>query len=305
MTTRLRIAVTGATGLVGSALVPFLIAHGHSVQVISRSSSKDSGGEGRITWDPARGQLDAAALEGVDAVIHLAGASVAKRWSAAHKREILVSRVDSTRLLATTLAELRTPPRVLVTASGIGWYGPHTDDDARTESAPAGTDFLAGVCRAWEAAADPARAAGIRIAHARIGMVLSARGGALTAMLPAFRAGVGGPIGGGRQWQSWIHLDDLVAVLHHAVIDPTIAGPLNAVAPSAVRQAEFAATLGRVLHRPAFLPLPGFVVSLMFGEMGRSLLLGGIRASSARLIKDGFVHRFGNLESALQVEVGR
>ena len=229
-TTPLRIAVTGATGLVGSALVPLLTTLGHTVLTLSRSA-----GPGRILWDPARGQLDAAALDGVDAVIHLAGASVAKRWSAAHKHEILASRVDSTRLLATTLAGLRTPPRVLVVASGIGWYGPHHDDRARTEDDPAGTDFLAEVCRAWETAANPARAAGIRTVHARIGMVLSARGGALTAMLPAFRFGAGGPIGGGRQWQSWIQLEDLIDVLHRAVMDPALSGPLNVVAPDAVR----------------------------------------------------------------------
>lgn len=299
-TPALRIAVTGATGLVGSALVPFLIAGGHSVQVLSRH-----GGDGHIVWDPAHGQLDAAALEGVDAVIHLAGATVAKRWSATHKHEILSSRVDSTRLLSTTLAGLRSPPRALVVASGIGWYGPQDDDDARDESAPAGADFLAGVCRSWEDAADPARAAGIRTVHARIGMVLSTRGGALAAMLPAFRAGIGGPIGNGQQWQSWIHLDDLVAVLQRTVIDPSISGPLNAVAPGAVRQREFATTLGRVLRRPAFLPLPGFAVSLLFGEMGRSLLLGGIRASCARLTATGFTHRHGELEEALRFELGR
>lgn len=299
-TPALRIAVTGATGLVGSTLVPFLVAAGHSVLVLSRR-----GGDGRIEWDPEHGRLDAAALEGVDAVIHLAGATVAKRWNAARKREILSSRVDGTRLLCTVLASLRQPPRVLATASGIGWYGPQTDDLARDETAPAGTDFLADVCRAWEAAADPARAAGIRTVHARIGMVLSARGGALTEMLPAFRAGVGGPIGGGRQWQSWIQLDDLINVLHHAVMDPSISGPLNAIAPNAVRQAEFATTLGRVLRRPACLPLPGFVVSLLFGEMGRSLLLGSIRATPTCLTVAGFNYRFSDLESALRFELGR
>lgn len=297
---RLRIAVAGATGLVGSALVPFLTTGGHTVQVLSRQP-----GDGRIVWDPARGRLDAAALEGIDAVIHLAGANVARRWSAAHKGEILASRVDSTRLLAGALAGLRRPPRALVVASGVGWYGPHADDLARDESAPAGTDFLAGVCSAWEAAAEPARAAGIRTVHARIGMVLSARGGALRAMLPAFRAGVGGPLGGGRQWQSWIQLDDLLDVLHQAVMDPALSGPLNAVAPGAVRQAEFAATLGRVLRRPAFMPLPGFVVALLFGEMGRSLLLGGIRAAPARLEAASFAWRFSDLEAALRFELGR
>jgi uncharacterized protein (TIGR01777 family) len=297
---RLRIAVAGASGLVGSALVPFLTTGGHQVLVLSRR-----GGDGRIAWDPAAGRLDAAALEGVDAVIHLAGEPVARRWSAARKRAILASRVDSTRLLATTLAGLRRPPRALVVASGVGWYGPHDDDGARDESAPAGGDFLAGVCRAWEAAADPARAAGIRTVHARIGLVLSARGGALGAMLPAFRLGAGGPVGGGRQWQSWIQLDDLVDVLHRAVMDPALAGPLNAVAPAAVRQREFAATLGRVLRRPAWAPLPGFAVSLLFGEMGRDLLLGGIRVAPQRLAAAGFAWRFTDLEAALRFELGR
>jgi uncharacterized protein len=294
----LTIAITGASGLVGSALVPFLTTGGHRVRTIGRSDAD-------IRWNPAAGTIDAAALAGVDAVIHLAGENVAQRWNAAAKQRIRDSRVQGTGLIARTLAALPTPPPVLVVASGIGAYGTHSDDVARDESAPFGNDFLAGVCRDWEAAAEPSRAAGIRVVHLRIGMVISAAGGALAKMLPAFRAGAGGPIGNGQQWQSWIHRDDLIDVLHRAVMDQRLRGIVNAVSPQTLRQREFAATIGRVVRRPTFAPLPGFVVSLLFGEMGRSLLLAGTRAAPAALTTLGHRWRFADLESALHFELGR
>lgn len=294
----LTIAITGASGLIGSALVPFLTTGGHRVLTIGRSGAD-------IRWDPARGTLDGNALEGVDAVIHLAGENVAQRWSAAAKQRIHDSRVAGTSLIARTLAGLKRPPAVLVCASGIGAYGTHEDDRERDEQAPFGTDFLAGVCRAWEDAAVPAHVAGIRVATVRIGMVVSAAGGALAKMLPAFRAGAGGPIGNGRQWQSWIHLDDLIDVVHRAVMDPQLSGIVNAVAPQSLRQREFAALIGRVLRRPTFAPLPAFAVSLLFGEMGRNLLLAGTRAAATRLTSLGHRCRFPDLESALRFELGR
>jgi uncharacterized protein len=296
--TPLTIAVTGANGLVGSALVPFLTTGGHRVLTIGRRDAD-------VRWDPAAGILDVVRLEGVDAVIHLAGENVAQRWSASAKARIRDSRVQGTALIARTIASLAKPPRVLVMASGVGAYGTHADDAKRSEDAIFGDDFLAGVCRDWEGAADPARAAGIRVVHARIGMVLSLAGGALAKMLPAFRLGAGGPIGDGRQWVSWIHRDDLVDVLHRAVFDERLSGPVNAVSPQTVRQREFAAALGRVMRRPAFAPLPGFVVSALFGEMGQSLLLGGTRAAPTRLKAVKHPWRFSDLESALRFEFGR
>ena len=294
----LKVAVTGASGLVGSALVPFLTTGGHQVRTIGR-------GNADIRWDPALGLLDAAPLDGIDAVFHLAGESVAQRWTAAAKKRILDSRVQSTALIARTVAALKHPPRVLVVASGIGACGTHDDDGERDENAPFGNDFLAGVCREWEAAADPARAAGIRVVHVRIGMVVSAAGGALTKMLPAFRLGAGGPIGSGQQWQSWIQLDDLIGVLQRAMMDDRLSGPVNAAVPQTLRQRDFAHTIGRVLHRPTFAPLPKIAVSLMFGDMGRSLLLSGIRAKPAKLTALGHRWSFPELESALRFELGR
>ncbi|HEX3135821.1 MAG TPA: TIGR01777 family oxidoreductase, partial [Planctomycetota bacterium] len=224
----LTIAITGAGGLVGSALVPFLTTGGHRVRTIGRGAAD-------IRWDPARGILDAQALEGVDAVIHLAGENVAQRWSPAAKAGIRDSRVQSTTLIARFIAVLRKPPRVLVMASGVGAYGTHADDAKRSEDAAYGSDFLAGVCRDWETSADPACLAGIRVVQVRIGMVVSAAGGALAKMLPAFRISLGGPIGSGNQWQSWIHRDDLIDVLHRAVMDDRLSGAVNAVAPQTLR----------------------------------------------------------------------
>jgi hypothetical protein len=213
--------------------------------------------------------------------------------------------VQSTTLIARFIAVLRKPPRVLVMASGVGAYGTHADDAKRSEDAAYGSDFLAGVCRDWETSADPACLAGIRVVQVRIGMVVSAAGGALAKMLPAFRMGLGGPIGSGNQWQSWIHRDDLIDVLHRAVMDDRLSGAVNAVAPQTLRQREFATTIGRVLRRPACAPLPAFMVSVLFGEMGRSLLLGGIRAAPTRLSALRHRWRFDALEAAVRFEFGR
>lgn len=290
-----RVAISGASGLVGQALTAFLRAGGHSVVPLVRG-----GGDG-ITWDPRAGELDPASLVGVDAVVHLAGEPIGGRWSEDKKRRIVESRELGTRLVASAMAQALPDggPRVLVSASAIGYYGDRGEAPV-DEDSPAGEGFLAEVCQTWEAATESAQRAGIRTVCVRIGIVLDAAGGALAQMLTPFKMGVGGPVGRGDQVLSWIGLDDLVGVLHRAIWDDALVGPVNAVAPNAVTSREFAKTLGRVLRRPAFLPLPAPVVRGLFGEMGQALLLDGARVLPRRLEQRG--HRFDApaLEDALR-----
>jgi uncharacterized protein (TIGR01777 family) len=297
------IAVTGASGLVGSALVPFLRGQGHRVLTISRRPR----GPDQIGWDPDRGQLDPSALEGLDATVHLAGEPIGVRWTAARKRRILESRVRGTRLLAETLARLARPPRVLVSASGVGIYGNRgdtivTEDTLPSEAAP---DFLVEVAREWEAATQPARAAGIRVVHLRLGMVLSPAGGALGRMLPLFRSGFGGPLGSGRQWVSWVAIDDVMGAVAHALMTGDLNGPVNVTAPEPVTNRVLAKTLGRVLGRPALLPAPAAALRLVFGEMADAALLGSQRALPVRLLGSAYRFRFPSLEPALRSLLGR
>ena len=299
----LRIAITGATGLVGSHLVPYLQGGGHTVHRLVRRAP--AAGSADIQWDPATGTIDAAALEGVDAVIHLAGENVGARWSPARRAAILESRVKGTALLARTLAGLARKPRVFVSASAVGFYGYAGGDQAFDDTAAQGGGYLAEVCRAWEAAAEPARAAGIRVVHPRIGVVLSAEGGALGKQLLPAQMGAGGPIGTGRQWLSWIALDDVLAGLLHLVTHDDLAGPVNLVAPHPVPQRTFARTLGHVLGRPAVLPLPAFAVRAAFGEMGEEVLLGGQRVVPTALLASGYAFFRPDLEGALRAELGR
>ena len=295
---RLRIAVTGATGLVGGALVPALLAAGHRVDRLSRRPP--AAGTTDIQWDPARGQLDPRALEGVDAVVHLAGESIAAgRWTAAVKERVRRSRVDGTRLLAETLGRLTRRPRVLVAASAVGYYGNRSDTLLTEESSP-GSGFLAEVCREWEAAADPAGVAGIRVVHPRLGVVLAGQGGALPRMALPFRLGAGGVIGSGRQYWSWIGLADLARVIELCLALETLAGPVNAVAPAPVTNREFTRVLGRVLGRPTLVPLPALAVRLLLGEMGQALLLDSARVLPRRLERAGFRFRHPELEGALR-----
>jgi hypothetical protein len=299
----LRIAVTGATGLVGGALTESLRAAGHRVDRIGRGAPRP--GTTDIRWDPGQGALDPRALDGVDAVVHLAGESVAAgRWTPARKTAIRDSRVAGTRLLAVTLAGLRPPPGVLLSASAIGIYGDR-GDEALDETAAPGRGFLAEVAQAWEAATGPARTAGIRVVTLRIGMVLARSGGALGQMLVPFRLGLGGVVGDGRQPVSWIARDDLVGAIQHLLRAGQVAGPVNGVAPSPVTNREFTRTLARVLGRPALVPLPAPAVRLLFGEMGQALLLGGARVVPRRLLDSGFVFRHPGLEDALRAELGR
>lgn len=295
----MRIAVSGATGLVGQAVVQRLRREGHDVARLVRDASRAA--EGDIVWSPQAGTLNSAALEGIDAAVHLAGESVAGRWTAEKKRRILDSRVKGTGLLARTLAGLRRPPRVLVQASAVGFYGDR-GDEVITEDSAAGTGFLPEVARQWEGASAPADEAGIRVALLRFGIILSARGGALRQMLLPFRLGVGGTLGDGRQWMPWISDDDAVEVVMRALEDERLRGPVNAVAGS-VRNADFTAALGRALHRPTVLPVPGFALRLLFGEMADEGLLAGQHVEPARLRELGHVFRHPTVDDALAAAV--
>ncbi len=293
-----RVVVTGASGLVGTALCTLLRTRGHHVDRLVRRPARPEAGE--IRWDPAHGSIDAASLEGTDLVVNLAGESIAAgRWTPARKRAILESRTQGTRLLCETLARLDRRPQALVSASAVGYYGDRGEEWVTEESA-AGAGFLADVCKQWEAATLPAREAGIRVVNLRIGVVLSTAGGALARMLPTFRFGLGGRLGAGRQYMSWITLDDLVAAIEHLLFASQTAGPVNAVAPNPVTNAQFTKTLGRILRRPTFLSMPAFAVRLALGEMGEAVLLSGVRAKPARLLADGFSFRDHELEPALR-----
>jgi uncharacterized protein (TIGR01777 family) len=300
---RLRVAVTGATGLVGGALVPVLRAAGHRVDCLSRRPPE--AGSTDIEWDPARGRLDPRALEGVDAVVHLAGERIAAlRWTGSVKERIRRSRVDGTRLLAETLGRLTRRPQVLLSASAVGYYGDRGEAPL-TEESPPGSGFLAEVCREWEEAADPARAAGIRVVHPRLGVVLAGQGGALPRMVLPFRLGVGGVIGSGRQYWSWIEVGDLVRAIELCLALDALAGPVNAVAPAPVANREFTRILGRVLGRPTLVPLPALAVRLLLGEMGQALLLDSARVLPRRLERAGFRFRHPGLETALRAALAR
>ncbi|MHB8837442.1 MAG: TIGR01777 family oxidoreductase [Gemmatimonadaceae bacterium] len=292
----MRIGVTGASGFLGGALVPALRAAGHDVVRIGRGADSD------ISWDPDAGRLDAASCAGIEAFVHLAGANVGARWTSEHKRSIRESRVLGTSLIARTAAALTPRPRVLVSASAIGIYG-DVGDAVCDEQAPVGRDFLAEVGAAWEAAADPARAAGIRTVHLRFGVVLARQGGALSRMLPVFRLGGGGTLGSGRQWMSWVSLDDVLRIVPFALERDDLGGAVNAVAPDPVTNAEFTRALARAVHRPALFPVPSFALKLMFGEMAEGTLLVSQRVVPRRLLAAGYEFRHPSLDSALRAAV--
>jgi uncharacterized protein (TIGR01777 family) len=300
---KMKILISGASGLIGSALVPFLTTGGHTVARLTRGGS--AAPPNAITWDPIRGVIDAAALEGFDAVVHLAGENIASgRWTAEKKARIYDSRIEGTKRLVQALTGLTRPPQVLVAASAIGYYGDRGADVVDEDSA-AGSGFLADVVREWEAATRPAAARGMRVVNLRFGVVLSAAGGALATMLPPFRLGAGGPIGGGAQYMSWVAIDDVIGAVLHALSTPSLSGPVNVVAPRPVPNLEFTKTLGRVLSRPTVMPLPAFAVKLAFGEMGKELLLASTRVDPRRLTQSGYEFRFPELEPALRHVLGR
>ena len=291
----MKIAVTGASGLIGSALVPSLRRGGHEVvRLVRRGSSAPD----EVMWDPGAHRLDPAALADVDAVVHLAGAGVGdRRWTSSYRRTVLRSRVDGTTTVARALAEADPRPRVLLSGSAIGWYG-DTGDRVVDESSPSGEGFLAEVCRQWEGATAPAEQAGVRVAHLRTGVVMAAHGGALAQQLPLFRLGLGGRLGSGRQWVSWISLPDQVRAMEF-LLTADVAGPVNLVAPEPVTNAELTRTLGQALHRPAVLPVPGLALRLALGEFAEEAVLAGQRVVPRVLAEAGFTPLHPDLPQAL------
>ena len=295
------VAISGASGLVGSALASRLARSGHRVVRLVRR--RRAVGPDEVSWDPASRTIDADRLSGVDAVVHLAGENIASgRWSSAKMKRIRDSRVEGTRLIAETLAGLSRPPATLINASAVGYYG-NREDETIVEGSSPGSGFLAETCIAWESATEPAALSGLRVVLLRIGVVLSPEGGALRRMLPVFRLGLGGRLGHGRQFVSWIALEDLVEVIARLLSDAAVDGPVNAVAPVPVRNREFTRILGAVLRRPAVLPVPAPLIRLALGRMGRELLLQGARVFPAKLEQAGFEFRHGELTSALRTQL--
>lgn len=299
----LTVAITGAGGFVGSALRHFLTTGGHVVRPIVRRKPDRSRGE--IHWDPMENRIEAERLEGVDAVVHLAGESISgSRWTPAKKDAIRKSRVLGTRALVAALNRLRRPPAVLVSSSAVGFYGARGVERVTEETRPGG-GFLAEVCQAWEAEANQARRSGIRVVNLRTGLVLSPAGGALGTMLLPFKLGVGGRLGTGRQYVSWIDHDDLVALIFHALTTNSLRGPVNATAPHPVSNAAFATVLGRVLKRPTVVPTPSLAIHALFGEMGKALLLEGARVLPETAVREGFEFFFPGVEESLAFQLGR
>ena len=299
----MRVAVTGSSGFIGGALVAKLARQGHDVTRLVRRPA----GPNEASWDPADGTIEAEKLEGHDGVVHLAGAGIGDhRWTDDHKRTVLESRVHGTTLLARTLAGLSAPPKVLVSGSAVGFYGYQGGDERLTEASPQGSGFLADVVGAWEGSTAPAADAGIRVALARRGVVLSPKGGALKKRLLPFKLGVGGRLGTGRQWLSWISLDDEIAALIHLLGADGGRGPVNVTSPEPVTNAEFTATLARVLRRPAFMPVPNAALYALFGrQMTEEMVLGGQRVLPAVLQESGFAFAYPTLEEALRRMLGR
>ena len=279
-------------------MVRRLQAGGHQVTRLVRGTPK----AGDIRWDPM-GAVDLAQLEGCDAVVHLAGESIAGRWTPAKKSRILNSRVQGTMTIAAALARLQQKPKVLVSASAIGYYGSR-GDEMLDESSASGNDFLPEVARQWESATEPAARAGIRVVLVRFGVVLSGEGGALAKMLTPFKMGVGGRVGSGKQWMSWVSLDDVAGAIEHAINSSALRGPVNVVSPSPVTNEEFTKRLGEVLHRPTIFPMPEFAVKLAFGEMGESLLLGSQRVVPRKLQESGYKFIHPELTDALRAAIG-
>ena len=291
------IAVAGATGLIGSAFARRVGAHGHTVRRLVHSP-KDAQ-KGDVVWDAERNELPAGALDGVCAVVNLAGAPIARRWTAERKHDIRASRVQGTGKLARAIAAMESRPRVLINASAVGYYGDRGDEVLSESSAP-GHDFLADVCVEWERATAPAADAGVRVVLLRTGVVLSKDGGALARMLPPFKLGAGGRLGSGDQWMSWIALEDHLHAMEHCLFVDRVHGAVNVVAPNPVRNSHFATTLGRVLARPALMPVPEIALALMYGEMARATILASQRALPDALAASGFDFKHPTVEGAIR-----
>ena len=294
-----RVLVSGVSGPIGAALLPYLESQGARIIRLVRGPTR---GADQISWDPLR-PLSSAALSGFEAVIHLAGETVAGRWTPAKKKAILESRVQGTRHLAQALSETPSRPRVFICASAIGYYG-NRGNELLTEASPSGEGFLSEVTREWESASRTASAAGIRTVNLRLGLVLSPKGGALAKMLTPFRLGLGGKIGSGQQWWSWIHVDDIIGIVHHALQATSLSDPINLVAPNPSRNADFTSALASVLRRPAFFRVPAFLPRLALGEMAEETLLSSARVQPAKLLAGGYAFRFPELRAALEDLVG-
>ncbi|MCB9639955.1 MAG: TIGR01777 family protein [Myxococcales bacterium] len=299
---RLRVAISGASGLLGTALSAFLTTGGHEVVPLVRNKQAAATGKG-IYWSPRSGEIDQEALEGFDVVVHLAGENIAGRWTASKRKRILESREQSTQLLANALAKLTKPPKALLSASGINTYGDR-GDEILTEESALGTGFLTDVCQAWEDGTQAAEDAGIRVAKMRIGAVITSAGGALAQMLLPFKMGVGGIVGSGHQYMSWIGLDDLLGAILHLMYQEKLSGVFNMVSPEPANNRDFTKALGKALHRPTIFPLPAFMINAIFGEMGKALLLDSVRAVPQRLLDSGFTFSAPAILDVLRSEVG-
>tara|TARA_B100001167_G_scaffold181872_1_gene139225 strand:+ start:1777 stop:2679 length:903 start_codon:yes stop_codon:yes gene_type:complete len=297
------VAITGSSGLIGDNLANFLTTGGHKVIRLVRD--RNAVGEGKIYWNPKKGEIDLEGLASADAVVNLAGVSIAdRRWSTARKRSIRDSRIQSTSVLSSALGNLRDGPKVLISGSAVGYYGDssqlHIEEDTRQ-----GSGFLAEVCGAWEQATEAADLAGLRVAHIRTGIVLSGAGGALHRMRLPFLMGLGGRLGSGKQFLSWVDIDDLVGAIHHILMSNDLEGPINMTAPHPVTNATFTSTLGSVLRRPTIIPIPKYAITALFGEMGREALLEGQHAFPQKLIASGFRFFYEKPEESLRVQLGR
>lgn len=297
-----KILVTGSTGLVGSKLVPYLVSCGHDVDRLKRGEPQNGGDP---VWAPSKNQLEASQLEGYDAIVHLAGENIASgRWTDDKKRSLRDSRINGTNLIVEALSKLKEPPKVLVTASAIGFYGDRGEEEL-TEESKKGNGFLADLCKDWEETARKAEDIGIRTVNLRIGVVLSPEGGMLQKILPPFQMGAGGRIGSGEQYMSWISIDDLVKVIHHVVEDDSAKGPVNAVAPEPVTNSAFTEALGKVLSRPTIFPVPEFGAKLAFGEMAEELMLASSKVIPEKLISKGYQFSQPKIEGALRHVLGK
>lgn len=296
----MKVAITGSSGTIGQALIQALQENGHTVVAIVRKKSQSSH---EITWDPAKGVLDPHSLEGTEAIINLAGENIASRWSEEKKKKIIDSRVNATKTLTEAILKMPHPPKVLINGSAIGYYGNRGNEQV-DESSSKGTGFLSDVCQAWEAATEPAEKKGIRVAKIRTGIVLTPNGGALKAMLTPFKLCLGGVVADGNQYMSWISLDDEVAAILHILNTESLQGPIDLVAPNPVTNREFTLTLGKVLHRPTFLPMPAALARLAFGEMADEMLIGGVRVQSNKLKASGFQFKYPELEGCLNHLLG-